>query len=101
MHGRHGYLKSNEELSAYILLYSHAQVMMDFLKEWEEKLAIKITCSQAQPLTPLPQLHSSAPHAAAHLPQACAAEPGCHREPVPCICMRCAGTYACMHALAG
>jgi len=25
-----------------------AQVMMDFLKEWEEKLAIKITCSQAR-----------------------------------------------------
>lgn len=24
-----------------------AQVMMDFLKEWEEKLGIKITCSQA------------------------------------------------------
>ena len=25
-----------------------AQVMMDFLKEWEEKLNIKITCSQAR-----------------------------------------------------
>ncbi len=24
------------------------QVMMDFLKEWEEKLAIKITCSQVR-----------------------------------------------------
>ena len=26
---------------------------MDFLKEWEEKLAIKITCSQARPLRAL------------------------------------------------
>lgn len=25
-----------------------AQVMMDFLKEWEEKLHIKITCSQVR-----------------------------------------------------
>lgn len=25
-----------------------AQVMMDFLQEWEEKLGIKITCSQVQ-----------------------------------------------------
>ena len=24
------------------------QVMMDFLKEWEEKLHVKITCSQVQ-----------------------------------------------------
>ena len=27
---------------------SDAQVMMDFLKEWEKKLAIKITCSQVR-----------------------------------------------------
>ena len=26
---------------------------MDFLKEWEEKLAIKITCSQARAPAPL------------------------------------------------
>lgn len=25
------------------------QVMMDFLKEWEEKLHVKITCSQVRP----------------------------------------------------
>ena len=33
------------------------QVMMDFLKEWEEKLKIKITCSQARG----PALHRSKP----------------------------------------
>lgn len=34
--------------------------MMDFLKEWEEKLGIKITCSQVRRVQPLrlPQ-HSS------------------------------------------
>lgn len=31
--------------SSQCLIYN-AQVMMDFLKEWETKLAIKITCSQ-------------------------------------------------------
>ena len=36
------------------------QVMMDFLKEWETKLAIKITCSQvcASENWPLPQTPS-------------------------------------------
>ena len=36
-------------LCCHVPLYtpvSIAQVMMDFLKEWEKKLAIKITCSQ-------------------------------------------------------
>jgi hypothetical protein len=32
-------------IAATVLLYC-LQVMMDFLKEWEEKLNIKITCSQ-------------------------------------------------------
>ncbi len=28
------------------LMLAALQVMMDFLREWEEKLQIKITCSQ-------------------------------------------------------
>lgn len=32
------------------------QVMMDFLKEWEEKLAIKITCSQVSLMSLFPSL---------------------------------------------
>jgi len=39
---------------------ARAQVMMDFLKEWEEKLAIKITCSQVR-RPPQPRDHSQHP----------------------------------------
>ena len=49
---------TSHQAASPVLLYSHitcyikckrlvcVQVMMDFLKEWETKLAIKITCSQ-------------------------------------------------------
>lgn len=54
------------------------QVMMDFLKEWEEKLGIKITCSQVESTAFTGRL-GTAQHSA---PAACVALPA-YRRPVP------------------
>ena len=68
-------------MGSIMLEFRAAQVMMDFLKEWEEKLAIKITCSQA--CAPWPCTHAHAAHvqgAELRVAYACT----CMRDLLPC-----------------